>query len=119
VDRPADPGENPRVPSGHVLSETAGAVSGFSTTPNGSISWGRQSNLSPDSGLHRRGNRNLWSPAASPTSFEFGSRPFNQGFSPQGEALWGQDLRSRPHSRGRRVATGGIFPPVIEESNRG
>lgn len=29
MDRPADPGVLPRVPSGHVLSETAGARKGF------------------------------------------------------------------------------------------
>lgn len=50
VDRPADPGVEPRVPSGHVLSETAGAVEGFSTTPSGSIGW----RASEKSGVRRR-----------------------------------------------------------------
>jgi hypothetical protein len=36
-------------------------------------------NLSSGGGLHRRGNRNFLAGGSMPTSFEFGSRPFNQG----------------------------------------
>jgi hypothetical protein len=118
VDRPADPGVEPRVPSGHVLSETAGAVEGF---------------LHPERLNRLEGLREIWRPKAACTDGETGifgrwrkrRRPMNLVHAPSTRAFavrrgaLGTGSTEPTASRGRQVATGGIFPPVIEESNRG
>ena len=73
MDRPADPGDFPRVPSGHVLSETAGARQGLQS-PEAAQS----ARKTPDQtgafsgGLHRRGNGKIFEAANG-----FRQRPLN------------------------------------------
>ena len=118
MDRPADPGVSPRVPSGHVLSETAGAERGLRLLI-GSIGWKAHRVICRPKAACTDGETGIFGRwRGTPTSFEFGSRPFNQGFRHaarrSGDRIYGAAGFVRAAN-----ATGGVAPASYEESNRG
>jgi hypothetical protein len=105
VDRPADPGVLPRVPSGHVLSETAGARKGFNPVAAQSAKEKAERSVvlkaactDGETGILKAAN------GLPHASFEFGSRPFNR----RGVAVTGTGSTASLASSERHVATGGI-----------
>ena len=111
MDRPADPGFLPRVPSGHVLSETAGARKGLQALQRLNRPEDDGAIRRLEGGLHRRGNRNFRGRRrARPASvLRIWFAPLQP---PRRYAVTGTGSTAPLASSKRHVATGGIFPPV-------